>query len=140
MNRRNRAALGLLGTLLIGAAAIAVFAGSDQGAGEKAASVKEVTLTGTLICVGCDLKSRYQAKAQCSVYGHDHGLKTADGKIYTFLRNDRSKDLIGGKTSADGGGSDRGAGEELHGEKVQVTGKVLPKTQIIDVKDYKVVK
>ncbi|MBI2844662.1 MAG: hypothetical protein HYX78_14810 [Armatimonadetes bacterium] len=84
---------------------------------------KDVTLTGTLICMGCELKTQYGAKAQCNVYGHDHALKAADGKIYTFLPNDNSKDLIAGK-------ADKSA-------KITVTGTLFPGSQIVDVKDVK---
>lgn len=83
----------------------------------------EVKLSGTLICVGCELKSRCGANAQCSVYGHDHALKTAAGKIYTFLPNDKSADLI--------------KGENHHGDRLTVTATVPQGTQILDVKTVK---
>ena len=84
---------------------------------------KAVTLTGTLICMGCALKKAYSANAQCSIYGHQHALKTAKGKIYTFLPNDKSKDLIAGKAEKSA--------------KITVTGTIFPQSQIIDVKDAK---
>ena len=116
-------------TVMLGLFAMMLCAGAMAQEEKKAA--KETTLTGTLECVGCTLKKEYGAKAQCSVYGHQHGLKTANGKIYTFLENDQSKDLRAGESKEQG---------HLHGKKVQVTGRVLPKTQIIDVTSYKVVK
>src|SRR5688572_19433713 len=80
------------------------------------------TFKGTLACLGCDLKKAYGAGAQCSVYGHKHALKTADGKYYTFLENAKSEPLI--------------KGEALHGKPIEVTGVVFPGSQVIEVTHY----
>lgn len=89
----------------------------------KQEAPKAVTLKGTLSCIGCDLKKAHGAGAQCSVYGHTHALKTADGKYYTFLQNKKSEPLIKGET--------------LHGKMVEVNGTLFPGTQILEVKEYK---
>jgi len=86
---------------------------------------KEVTLKGTLICLGCQLQSDYGAKAQCSIYGHDPALQTKDGKIYTFLSNDRSKPLLKHEKLS-----------EHLGQKITIHGILFPNTMIIEVKDY----
>lgn len=102
--------------------AVAVMLSAILAAADKP-KPKDVSLTGKLVCIGCELKSQYGANAQCSIYGHDHALKTADGKIYTFLPNDKSKDLIAGKAEKNA--------------KVTVVGVVFPGSQIIDVRDAK---
>ncbi|NCO41905.1 MAG: hypothetical protein COZ06_31165 [Armatimonadetes bacterium CG_4_10_14_3_um_filter_66_18] len=107
-----------------------VFLGGALGHAPAAGDTAK-KLTGTLVCIGCTVKKAYSAKAQCNVYGHQHGLQTADGKIYTFLANDQSKELREGKAKD---------AEDLHGKKVEVTGVVLPKTQILDVTSYQVAK
>jgi hypothetical protein len=91
---------------------------------QDAAKAKTVKMKGTLACLGCDLKKAYGAGAQCSVYGHKHALKTANGKYYTFLENQKSEPLI--------------KGEQLHGKSIQVTGSLFPRSQVIEVTDYKV--
>jgi hypothetical protein len=91
---------------------------------QDAAKPQTVNFKGTLSCLGCDLKKAYGAGAQCSVYGHKHALKTADGKYYTFLENQKSEPLI--------------KGEKWHGKPIQVTGVVFPGSQVIEVTDYKV--
>ncbi|MBI3921536.1 MAG: hypothetical protein HY318_08980 [Armatimonadetes bacterium] len=116
-------------TIALGLFAMAAMSAGVMAREDKAA--KETTLSGTLVCIGCTLNKEHGAKAQCSVYGHQHGLRTADGKIYTFLENDQSKDLRAGKSKDE---------DNLHGKKVEVTGTVFPKTQIIDVTSYKLVK
>ena len=99
---------------------------AQAGTGGKSADVakaRAVTLSGTLSCLGCDLKKAHGAGAQCSIYGHKHGLKTANGKYYTFLENQKSEPLV--------------KGEALHGKPVQVTGTLFPGSQIIEVMSYK---
>lgn len=91
-----------------------------------AAPKKMVTLSGTLSCLGCDLKKAHGAGAQCSIYGHKHALKTGNGKYYTFLENAKAEPLI--------------KGEEMHGKKVRVNGTLFPGTQVIEVKSYQAMK
>ena len=55
---------------------------------------KHVTLSGTLVCTGCDLKKAENARAACAEFGHTHALKTADGRYINLLENKYSADLL----------------------------------------------
>lgn len=88
-------------------------------AGEKPSE----KITGTLICLGCDLKKSHDAEADCMNFGHKHGLKTSDGKVFTFLENRKSNDLISGKMHS--------------GKKVNIHGRILKGTHIIEVDKVK---
>ncbi|MFQ6093800.1 MAG: heavy-metal-associated domain-containing protein [bacterium] len=90
----------------------------------KEAEIAKATIAGKLICIGCTLKSTHGAQAQCSVYGHKGGLLTADGTLYTFVENDRSKELVNST--------------ELHNKDLKVTGTAFPKANYIDVESYEV--
>ena len=91
----------------------------------SAAPKKMVTLSGTLACLGCDLKKAHGAAAQCKIYGHKHALKTSNGKYYTFLENGRSAPLI--------------KGEEKHNKKVRVYGTLFPGSQVLEVSNFRVI-
>lgn len=108
--------------LLITAYSAPAFVQDEAKASDQAP--KKVTMKGTLVCLGCELKKAHGAGAQCSIYGHKHALKTADGKYYTFLENQKSEPLI--------------KGEKWHGKKIEVSGTIFPGTQVIDVTGYKV--
>jgi len=60
-------------------------------------SAEHVTLEGKIVCMSCDLKKTEGASAACSVYGHQHALKTTDGKYVNFLENKHSEDLFKGE-------------------------------------------
>ena len=91
-------------------------------AGEKA--VGEKTLKGKLVCIDCYLGMQKKAHAQCKIFGHEEGLMTADGKIYSFIKNDHSAALLkhGSYT----------------GKEVSVRGKVFENANRIDVVSYSV--
>ncbi len=82
-----------------------------------------VTLKAKVICLGCALKKEQGAKAQCSVYGHQHALKTEDNKIWTILENDVSTTLINS--------------HEYAGKEVEITGKKFGGSQIIELESFK---
>jgi len=82
------------------------------------------TIEGEIICLGCTLKKEQGAKAQCSIYGHINGLRTADGKIWTLLENDNSTNLI----------NDHG----LAGKIVEIKGRKLENANYIEVESYKI--
>ena len=84
-----------------------------------------VTTKGTVICLGCNLKKKQDAKAQCSVYGHKNAIKAEDGKIWTILENDASKDLINSHDYA--------------GKKVELVGKVFSGTQVLEIENFKII-
>lgn len=123
MSQTRRTFLGSLAALGLVTSGFAALSTAPALA-QSAAKPKTVTLKGTLACLGCDLKKAHAAGAQCSVYGHKHALKTANGKYYTFLENQKSEPLI--------------KGEQWHGKPIQVTGRVFPGSQVIEVADYKV--
>jgi len=90
-----------------------------------------MTIEGVNYCMGCTLKSEKGAAAQCSIYGHRHGLKVtkatkADGtevaslvgKTLHYLDNDASKGLVGG---------------EHHGETVTINATVFRKANTVQV-------
>ncbi len=54
------------------------------------------TITGTYVCISCDLEKSIGAHSQCSVYGHNYGIKLTDGSYIHILANDHSVDLVKG--------------------------------------------
>lgn len=94
----------------------------------------EVVVVGTNYCLGCTLKSEQGAHAQCSIYGHRHGLlvesaKAGDkslelkGQTLHYLDNDPSAPLA--------------KGEGTHGQKVEVHGKLYAEEHLLDVSTFK---
>lgn len=65
------------------------------GGWDKAKGTDKVTLKGTLICVGCNLKKMSGANAQCDLYAqHAIGFKTEDDVIWNILDNAKGHDII----------------------------------------------
>lgn len=99
------------------------------GMDEEMAEVKTLreseTFQATVVCLGCTLKKEQGAKAQCSIYGHKNALRTGDGKIWSILQNDASRELIDF--------------HEYAGKKVEITGKKYPDAQVIEIEGFKVV-
>ena len=111
-------------TLLIGFV-ILIAAFSLVMAGDEVMKKSEKsTFEGKLTCTSCDLKKAEGARAQCSVYGHEHGLKTNDGKHISFLHNQYSDDLI--------------KGEKYHGQEVTVQGTYYADANELDVVSFTV--
>ena len=101
---------------------------------DKGKSVYEATVEGTNFCVGCTLKKREGAAAQCKIYGHKHALKVdkavdKDGKELTrmkgwvlhYLDTEKSQDVL----------------KSHHGEKLTIKGKVYPKERVLEVNSFK---
>jgi hypothetical protein len=82
------------------------------------------TLDGKLVCLGCDLKKSGGARTDCKTYGHDHVLKTEDGRYISFLENQYSTDLI--------------KGEKYHNKDIVVQGKFHANANLMDVESFKV--
>ena len=93
----------------------------------------EAVVVGTNTCLGCALKSEEGAHAQCSIYGHRHGLRVESatlgaktlelkGETLHYLDNDRSADLV--------------KGEGTHGARVKVHGRVFEDANMIDVSSF----
>jgi len=87
--------------------------------------VTEGVIEGKVICLGCSLKKKKGATAQCSIYGHKNALKTKDGEVWSFLENDASKDLA-----------------NSHGyvsKNVKIKGKKYPHAHIIEVEEFSII-
>ena len=107
---------------------------TSKGPTAKQAAVTEATVTGSNICLGCSLKKQKGAAAQCSIFGHKHGLKITkavgpDGKdlpemrgwVLHYLETEHSQDLI----------------TEHRGETLIITGKVYPLERMLEVQVYR---
>ena len=90
----------------------------------KSKAAKSTTIEGTVVCIGCDLHKSEGANFQCSKYGHIGAMKTSDGKIWSFVENDKTQKLMNNKN--------------LHGKTVKVTGQKIEKAMLIDVHSYEV--
>lgn len=84
-------------------------------------------IVGEMICPSCVLKGEQEAKSQCSIYGCPLALRTENGRIFTFLENDQSTELVRNKAKYDG-------------KTVVVKGRIFPGTQIVEVESFKVIK
>lgn len=68
---------------------------SFAGGWDKTKGTDKVTLKGTLLCVGCNLKKMSGANAQCNLYAHHAiGFKTEDGLIWNILENEKGHDIV----------------------------------------------
>jgi len=116
----------LLSIALILAVVVAVplLAGKGPQKAQQATKAEQVTMKGTLVCLGCDLNKAEGARAACPAYGHKHALKTADGKYINFLENQYSADLI--------------KGEKFHNKQIEVHGLYYANANQLDVEDFTV--
>ena len=96
----------------------------DVKAVKKSQAKRDITLEGKAVCIGCQLKKAEGAHSACKIYGHKHGLMDKEGRLYTFVENDRSVQLI--------------KGEGVHGKRIKVKGDLFPQAQYIDLKSYEV--
>ncbi len=95
----------------------------------------KANLTGQNFCLGCALKKKFGAGAQCSTFGHKHSLRvtkaTANGKelpgmqgwVLHYLQTQKSQDLI----------------HKHHGENLSITGTIYPAERVLEVTSFKVV-
>ncbi len=82
------------------------------------------TVRGELTCIDCTLGMKGSARGQCQTYGHEAGLVTPEGKIYSFVKNDRSRQL-------------REYGK-YNGKTVTVRGTIFTRANRIDVESFTV--
>ncbi|MCP4633823.1 MAG: hypothetical protein GY855_12925 [candidate division Zixibacteria bacterium] len=82
------------------------------------------TKSGTMVCLGCSMKSTSDAGSMCSKYGCESAFKTADGKIWHLLENDKSHDLKQTHASK--------------GKEAKITGYFHKDSQTIDLVSYEV--
>ena len=103
------------------------------GEAEKQPDAVKATLEGTNFCVGCALKSKEGAGAQCEVFGHLHTFRVsramgADGKVIPemqgwvlhYLETQKSAELI----------------RKHHGEKLKIEGTVYPVERVLEVSAF----
>lgn len=93
-------------------------------AGEKTDHSSHANFEGKLVCLGCDLKGEADARSACKVFGHDHALKTEEGKYISFLPNQYSKDLING--------------EKYHNKELKVHGIYFANANQLDIESFEV--
>ncbi|MBN1211294.1 MAG: hypothetical protein JXA92_01845 [candidate division Zixibacteria bacterium] len=85
---------------------------------------EHVSVEGTLVCLGCDLKQTEGANAACKVYGHRYALKTRDGQYINFLENQYSEDLV--------------KGEKYHNKEIKVHGIYYANADLLEVESFDV--
>ncbi len=99
--------------------------GGSLVAGEKTAKKSyHADFEGTLVCMGCDLKKSDGARAACTDFGHNHALKTADGKYISLLENKYSADLV--------------KGEKYHNKQMKLHGVYFANANQLDVESFEV--
>lgn len=95
-----------------------------------------VRVTGTNYCLGCSLKKKEGAAADSKTYGHRHALEveraeTSNGQLLPslhgrtlhYLDNRGSEPLL--------------KGDELHGKRVEVSGKLYAVERMLEINDIK---
>ena len=115
-----------------------VQAGEPEGKVEKpqmeaASGAIKATVEGRNFCVGCALKSKQGAGAQCNALGHKHAFKVtrvvgADGKemadmggwVLHYLDTDKSQELL----------------TKHHGEKLTIVGIIYPQERVLEVTSF----
>ena len=93
-------------------------------AGEKANHSGHANFEGKLVCMGCDLKGEAGARSACKVFGHEHALKTEDGKYIAWLPYQYSKDLI--------------EGAKYHNKNLKVHGIYFANANQLDVESFEI--
>ena len=126
--------LSLVSAVAVACVTMVVYA--DEGApkkeGEAAAppGVIHASVEGKNFCLGCALKKKKGAAAQCSLFGHKHSLRVTratgkDGRelaelkgwVLHYLENEKSEALI----------------KEHHGEDVKLSGIIYPQERVFEV-------
>ncbi len=94
---------------------------SFAGGWDKSKGMEKITLKGTLLCIGCNLKRLSGANAQCSLYTHHAiGFRTEDGTIWNILENAKGHDIVR-------------AYKLLDGRKATITGWIYPIAHVIEI-------
>ena len=79
---------------------------------------KDVELHGKIVCLAEEMHTHYKVELS-GEHEHLDGVKTKDGKYYTFLRSSLSEALFVDK--------------RLHEKDLIINGRVFPKTQLLEV-------
>jgi hypothetical protein len=130
--------MGSWGMVAVAMAAMCWLTPVQAGEGEKpkteaAPGAIKATLEGKNFCVGCALKSKQGAGAQCSALGHKHAFKVirvvgADGRemadmggwVLHYLDTDKTQELL----------------TKHHGEKLTITGIIYPEERVLEVNAF----
>lgn len=79
---------------------------------------KDVKLRGKIVCLAEEMHTHYKVERFGS-HEHLYGVKTEDGEYYTLLRTSLSEALF--------------IDERLHEKDLEISGRVFPKTQLLEV-------
>lgn len=102
---------------------------STESSQKSASEVVEAVVTGENICLGCSLKKKWDAAAQCSKYGHRHALKVTsasasgedvpemEGWVLHYLDTDDGQPYIKGH----------------HEETLTLKGKLYSEVRVLEV-------
>ncbi len=122
-------------TVAVSVACLPTVVYADEGTAKKEekpvpAGVIHADVEGKNFCLGCALKKKKGAAAQCSLFGHKHSLRVSratgeDGKeladlkgwVLHYLENEKSKALI----------------REHHGENVKLSGIIYSHERVFEV-------
>jgi len=124
----------LLALVVVIALTLPIAAAQDKTEQPKAKGVYEATVEGTNFCIGCTLKKREGAIAQCKIFGHRHALRVAKavdkngkelpevkGRVLHYLDTEKSQDVL----------------KAHHGEKLTIKGKIYPQERVLEVDSFK---
>jgi YHS domain-containing protein len=124
----------LLALVVVIALMLPIAAAQDKTEQPKAKGVYEATVEGTNFCIGCTLKKREGAIAQCKIFGHRHALRVAKavdkngkelpevkGWVLHYLDTEKSQDVL----------------KAHHGEKLTIKGKIYPQERVLEVDSFK---
>jgi hypothetical protein len=120
----GKTAIWMLSFLIVGA--LTVIAGDQETeatTSETKDAGEKVSLSGTLVCMGCSLKPA-GAHSACKEFGCSYVLKTAEGKYISFLNNKYSQPLAGGKG--------------MQNKEVTINGAHFANANVLDVESFQV--
>ena len=100
---------------------------SFGGGWDKSKGHDKVTIKGTLLCIGCNLKKMSGANAQCDLFAHHAiGLKTEDGLLWNIIDNAKGHDIIRAHILLE------------DGKKATITGWLYPAAHMVEIDTIKV--
>lgn len=86
---------------------------------------KEVELRGKIVCLAEEMHTHYKVELFGN-HDHLHGVKTEKGEYYTLLRTSLAEALF--------------VDERLHQKDLIISGRVFPKTQLVEVTRFSSIK
>ncbi len=124
----------LLALVVVIASMLPIAAAQNKTEQPKAKGVYEAAVEGTNFCIGCTLKKREGAIAQCKIFGHRHALRVAKavdkngkelpevkGWVLHYLDTEKSQDVL----------------KAHHGEKLTIKGKIYLQERVLEVDSFK---